>query len=94
MYLGLKEMAHEKLRYALLTGVMCASSIMSMASMVMGVTSGVRGKGRLLLSSRIVLPLSILPFAALHLLLFVLNHQGQVYQLLVVSECCHHQLHT
>ena len=47
--------------------------------MVMGVTSGVMGKARLLLSSRIVLPMSILPFEALYLLLFILNHEGPVY---------------
>ena len=46
-------------------------SIVNMASMVMmGMSSRVRGKMRLLLSSRVILPLSILPFAALYLLFF------------------------
>ena len=51
-----------------------------------------RGKTRLLLSSRVVLPLSILPFAALYLLLLA-YHNSPVYQLLVVVEGCYHELH-
>ena len=70
-------------------------SIVSVASMVMmGMSSRVRAKTGLLLSSRVVLPLSILPFAILNLLLLAFNHEIPVYQLLIVSECCHHQLHT
>ena len=75
--------------------VMRTSSIVSVASMVMvGMSSRVRGKARLLLSSKIILPLSILPFAALYLLLLSFNHKGPIYQVLLVIECCHHQLHT
>ena len=66
---------------------------MGVASMVMGKSSRVRGETRLLLSSRIVLSVSILPLAALNLLLHPFNHKSLVYQLLVVVKCCHHQLH-
>ena len=51
-----------------------------------------RGKTRLLLSSRIVLPLSILPLAVVNLLL--LPYESSIYQLLVVVEGGYHQLHT
>ena len=74
--------------------IMRTSSIVSVASMDMGKSSRVRGETRLLLSSRIVLSLSILPLAALNLLLLPFNHKSLIYQLLVVGECCHHQLHT
>ena len=47
----------------------------------------------LMLSSRSVPPLSILP-AIVNLLLLAFYHEGHVYQLLVVVEGCHHQLHT
>ena len=69
--------------------VMGTSSIVSVASMVMGISSRVRGKAGLLRCSRTVLPLSILPLAALYLLLLPFNHKGLVYQLLVVVKCCH-----
>ena len=59
-------------------------SIVGVASMVMGKSSRVRGETRLLLGSRIVLSLSILPLAALNLLLLPFNHKSLVYQLLVV----------
>ena len=57
------------------------------------ISSRVRGKTRLLLSSRIVLPLSILPLTVFNLLLLPFNHECSIYQLLVVVEGCHHQLH-
>ena len=44
-------------------------SIMGVASMVMGVSSRVRGETGSLLSSRSILPLSVLPLAAVNLLL-------------------------
>jgi len=69
-------------------------SSMVMSSMGMGVSSRVPGIARLLLSSKVVLPLSVLLFAALYLLLLAFNHEGPVYQLLIVGECCYHQLHT
>ena len=56
-------------------------------------SSRFRGKTRLLLGSRVILPLSILPLAVLNLLLLSFNHEGSVYQLLVVIESCYHQLH-
>ena len=71
------------------TMVMWNSSIVRVAPMVMGVSSRVWGKTGLLLGSGVVLPLSILLFAALYLLLGF-NHEGSVYQLLIVGECCHH----
>ena len=75
------------------TVVVRTPSIVGVTSMVMDKSSRVRGETRLLLSSRIVLSLSILPLAALNLLLLPFNHKSLVYQLLVVVECCHHQLH-
>ena len=63
------------------------------ASMVVGMSSRVRGIAGLLLSSRSVPPLYILPLAIINLLLLAFNHESPVYQLLVVVECCHHQLH-
>ena len=66
-----------------------ATSSMGMLKM----SSRSRGKTWLLLSSRIVLPLSILPLAVLNLLLLAFNHKSTVYQLLVVVEGCYHQLH-
>ena len=56
-------------------------------------SSRIRGKTRLLLRSRIVLPLSILPFAAVNLLLLPFKHESSIHKLLVVIEICHHQLH-
>ena len=56
-------------------------------------SSRFRGKTWLLLSSRIVLPLSILPLAAVNLLLLPLKHESSIHQLLIVIEICHHQLH-
>ena len=53
----------------------------------------ISGKAWLLLSSRIVLPLSILPLAVVNLLLLPFNHESSIYQLLVVVEGCYHQLH-
>ena len=73
--------------------IMRTSSIVGVASMVLDKSSRVRGETGLLLSSRIVLPLSILPLAILNLLLLPFNHKSLIYQLLVVVECCHHQLH-
>ena len=71
-----------------------APSIVIVTSMVMlKVSSRVRGKMRLLMSSCTVLSLSILPLTALNLLLLPFNHKSLIYQLLVVVECCHHQLH-
>ena len=76
------------------TMVVRTSSIMVVTSMVMlKRSSRVWGKTRLLLSSRIVLPFSILPLAIVNLLLLPLNHESSIYQLLVVVEGCHHQLH-
>ena len=71
-----------------------APSIVIVTSMVMlKVSSRVQGKTGPLLSSRIVLPLSILPLAVVNLLLLPFNHESSIYQLLVVVEGCHHQLH-
>ena len=68
---------------------------MVMSSMgMMSVSSQVRIIAGLLLSSKVVLSLSILPLAALYLLLLAFNHEGPVYQILVVVESCHLQLHT
>ena len=53
-----------------------------------------RGKTGLLLGPRVILPLSILPLAIIYLLLLAFNHEGPVYQILIVVEGCHHQLHT
>ena len=62
------------------TMVMRTPSIGIMASMVMvKVSSRVRGKTGSLLSSRIVLPLSILPLAVVNLLLLPFNHESSVY---------------
>ena len=60
---------------------------------VLKLKSQFRGKTGLLLSSRIVLPLSILPLAVVNLLLLPFNHESMIYQLLVVVESCYHQLH-
>ena len=51
-----------------------------------------RGITGLLLGSRVILPLPILPLVILNLLLLSFNHEGVVYQLLVVIESCYHQL--
>ena len=56
-------------------------------------SSRLRGKTGLLLGSRIVLPLSILPLTVFNLLLLPFNHESSIYQLLVVVEGCYHQLH-
>jgi hypothetical protein len=70
-------------------------SSMIMSSMgVMGVSSRVWGIAGLLLSSGVVLPLAILPLAAVNLLLLAFKDDGLVYQLLVVVEGSHHQLHS
>ena len=61
---------------------------------VMGVTSRVWGVARLLLSSRVVLPLAILSLVAINLLLLAFKDDGLVYHLLLVIEGSHHQLHT
>ena len=66
-----------------------ATSSMGMLKM----SSQSRGETGLLLSSRIVIPLSILPLAVLDLHLLPFNHKSAIYQLLVVVECCYHQLH-
>ena len=55
-------------------------------------SSRIRGKTWLLMSSKIVLPLSILPLAAFNLLLLPFNHESSIYQLLVVVEGFYHQL--
>src|SRR4051812_17523788 len=74
--------------------VVRTSSSVIMTSMVMlKGSSRVRGKTGSLLSSRIILPLSILPLAVVNLLLLPFNHESSIYQLLVVIEGCHHQLH-
>ena len=66
-------------------------SSMIMSSMgVMGMPSRVWGITRLLLSSGVVLPLAILPLAAINLLLLAFKYGGLVYQLLVVVEGSHH----
>ena len=70
--------------------VVRTSSIMGVASMVMGVSSRVRGETGFLLGSKIIPSLSILPLAALILLLLPFNHKSLIYQLLVVVTCCHH----
>ena len=57
-------------------------------------SSKVWGIAGLLLSSRVVLPLSILPLVVLYLLLLSFSHEGPIYQLLVGGERCHHQLHS
>src|SRR4051812_4955929 len=69
--------------------IMQATSSMGMLKM----SSQFRGKTWLLLSSRIELPLSILPLAIFNLLLLPFNHKSVIYQLLVVVEACYHQLH-
>ena len=69
-------------------------SSMVMSSMgVMRVTSRVWGVARLLLSSRVVLPLAILSLVAINLLLLAFKDDGLVYQPLVVVEGIHHQPH-
>ena len=66
-----------------------ATSSMGMLEMF----SRFRGKTWLLLSSRIVLPLPILPLTVVNLLLLPFNHESSIYQFLVVVESCYHQLH-
>ena len=56
-------------------------------------SSCLRCKAKFLLSSRVILPLSILPLAIVNLLLLPFNHESMTYQLLVVVETCYHQLH-
>ena len=76
---------------AILGATMVVRTTSSMGMLEM--SSRVRGKTRLMLSSRIVLPLSILPLAVVNMLLLPFNHESSIYQLLVVVEGCHHQLH-
>ena len=60
---------------------------------VLKLKSRFRGKTGLLLGSRVILPLSILPLTVFNLLLLPFNHDGTIYQLLVVVETRYHQLH-
>ena len=71
--------------------VMSSMIVSSMGVMVM--SSRVWGIAGLLLSSGVVLSLAIFPLAAFNLLLLAFKYSGLVYQLLVVVECCHHQLY-
>ena len=71
-----------------------APSIVIVTSVVvLKVSSRVRGKTRLLVSSCTVLSLSILSLTALNLQLLPFNHESSIYHLLVVVEGCYHQLH-
>ena len=71
--------------------VMSSMIVSSMGVMVM--SSRVWGIVGLLLSSGVVLSLAIFPLAAFNLLLLAFKYGGLVYQLLLVGECCNHQLH-
>ena len=75
----------------ILVAIMVVRATSSMG--VLKLKSRFRGKMGLLLGSRVILPLSILPLTVFNLLLLPFNHDGTIYQLLVVVETRYHQLH-
>ena len=75
----------------ILVAIMVVRATSSMG--VLKLKSRFRGKTGLLLGSRVILPLSILPLTVFNLLLLSFNHDGTIYQLLVVVETCYHQFH-
>ena len=61
----------------ILVAIMVVRATSSMG--VLKLKSRFRGKTGLLLGSRVILPLSILPLTVLNLLLLSFNHKGSVY---------------